>query len=406
MDDRSERRLAAILFTDIVGSTAVTARDESVGMKLRDRHRALVRPLVERHHGRFVEAPGDESLSTFVSALDAVYAALAIQEVVAAEPELQLHIGIHLGETVFRGSEVFGDGVNIAARVCTLSDGSAPYISDEVHHAVQNQANLGFEDLGEHEFKNVPRPVPVYRVTGAAQPPRRIALLRRLGVRHPRRWLIAALVLLALAASSVWIRFVEDPGPIRSLAVLPLENLSEDPEQEYFADGMTEALIGDLAQIGSLRVISRTSIMQYKRQRKPLPEIAKELNVDAIVEGTVLREGDRVRITAQLIDARNDRHLWAERYDRDLSAVLAMQSEVAQAIAREIRVSLTPREQSELATEHRVEPAAYEAYLKGRYFLAQETPAARHQAVEYLEEATRIDPEYAPAWAELSVAYT
>ncbi len=269
MDPGSERRLAAILFTDIVGSTAVTARSEADGMKLRDRHRELVRPFVEQHHGSFIEAPGDESLSTFESAVDAVQCALAIQQVVDADPELQLHIGIHQSETVFRGNEVFGDGVNIAARICGLSDGRTPYISDEVQHAVQNQTNLSFESLGEHEFKNVPRPVPVYRVTGTAQPPRRLSALHRYGIRRPGRWLTAALVMLAVIGLGVWSRYgpVSDLAPIRSLAVLPLENLSGDPEQEYFSDGMTEALISDLARISSLGVISRTSVMQYKRAR-------------------------------------------------------------------------------------------------------------------------------------------
>jgi TolB-like protein len=196
------------------------------------------------------------------------------------------------------------------------------------------------------------------------------------------------------------------PGPIRSLAVLPLENLSGDPEQEYFADGMTEALISDLAKLSPLSVISRTSVMQYKRARRPLPEIARELQVDAVVEGSVLRAGGDVRITAQLIDGRNDQHLWAESYTRDLDDVLVLQSEVARAIAREIELELTPAQQVRLASTARVEPAAYDAYVKGSHYLRSLTPSDHRIGVKYLEEAVRQDPSYAPAWADLSMGYT
>src|SRR6185295_18584977 len=166
---------------------------------------------------------------------------------------------------------------------------------------------------------------------------------------------------------------------INSIAVLPLENLSHDPEQEYFADGMTDAMITDLAKIGSLRVISRTSAMQYKGAQKTLPEIAKELNVDAVVEGSVMRSGGRIRITAQLIQARTDQHLWAETYERDLGDVLRLQSEVAQAIAQQVRVQLTPQQQARFGSARAVHPAAYEAYLKGR--------SARHGTLQSIQVA-------------------
>ncbi|MDQ5858807.1 MAG: hypothetical protein M3542_11105, partial [Acidobacteriota bacterium] len=189
---------------------------------------------------------------------------------------------------------------------------------------------------------------------------------------------------------------------IASLAVLPLENLSRDPEQEYFADGMTEALITDLAKIQALRVISRTSIMQYKGAKKPLPQIAKELGVDAVIEGSVMRAGDRVRITAQLIEAATDRHLWAESYERDLRDVFALQSDVAQAIAREIRVTLSPEEKTRLASSRPVNPAAHEAYLKGRYWQLKFNEEGFRKASELYERAVALDPGYALAWAGIA----
>ena len=192
------------------------------------------------------------------------------------------------------------------------------------------------------------------------------------------------------------------PGRIESLAVLPLENLSRDPEQDYFAEGMTEALITSLAKIGALRVVSRTSVMQYKGVRKSLRDIAGELQVDGVVEGTVQRSGERLRISAQLIHAPSDTHLWAESYDRDLRDVLALQSEVAQAIAREIQVKLTPLDQARFAQAHRVDPEAYDAYLQGRYHWNRRTGAGLQPAVQYFEQAIAKDPAYAAAYAGLA----
>ena len=377
--ERAGRRLAAIMFTDIVGYTALMAQSEEKGLRARERHRALVRPLVERYHGESIEARGDESLSLFSSALNAVSCALAIQEELADDEQLRLHIGIHSSEVVMQAGEVSGDGVNIAARICALSDGDAPFVSAEVHQAVRNQPHLEATPLGDRELKNVGRPVAVFRMRGEA------------GAPSPDPTSTAA----------------PARGPIKSLAVLPLENLSGDPSQEYFADGMTEALIGDLAQIGSLRVISRTSIMQYKGARRPLPEIARELNVEGIIEGTVLRAGERVRITAQLIRASTDEHIWAERYDRDLTDVLALQSEVAEAVAREVEAKLTPRERVRLANVPVISPEAHDAYLKGRERLeaGKFSEEGLRSAIEYFLEAIASDPSYARAHAALGQCY-
>jgi TolB-like protein/Tfp pilus assembly protein PilF len=193
------------------------------------------------------------------------------------------------------------------------------------------------------------------------------------------------------------------PGQIQSLAVLPLENLSGDPQQDYFADGMTEALITSLAKIGALKVISRTSVLSYKGTQKSLPEIARELNVDAVVEGSVAASGDQVRITAQLIQGRNDQHLWAESYQRDLRDILALQDEVARAVAREIRINVTPQEQARLSTARAINPQAHEAYLRGLYHNSR--VGERAQARESFNRAIQLDPDYAPSYAGLAGTY-
>ncbi len=238
---------------------------------------------------------------------------------------------------------------------------------------------------------------------------------RRIAVAVAAAVVIAAIVLFALNIGGLRERFSHSPtsGRISSLAVLPLANLSHDPEQDYFADGMTEALITDLAQISALKVISRTSVMKYKGTTKNLPEIGRELNVDGVIEGSVQRSGDRVKITAQLIQAPTDRHVWARSYERDLRDILALQDEVAQAIADEIRVTLTPNEQARLASAHKVSPEAHEAYLKGLYYfnIGRDNLGSKlgtesiHKSIESYKQANTLDPSYALAYAGLARAY-
>ena len=240
------------------------------------------------------------------------------------------------------------------------------------------------------------------------------------GIRRQRvskRWVAAALVGVAVVVVAILIGLnvfsLRDlllprtsPVPeIKSIAVLPMENLSRDPEQEYFADGMTEELITTLGRIGALRVISRTSVMRYKGTKKPLPEIAKELNVDALVEGTVLRSGNRVRVTANLLHASTDRHLWAETYERDFRDVISLQDEVAQAVARQIKVALSPAEATKLATARKVKPEAYEFYLKGRYHYYKWTPDDFRKAIEYFQKAIDTDADWASPYAGLATSY-
>jgi TolB-like protein/DNA-binding winged helix-turn-helix (wHTH) protein/tetratricopeptide (TPR) repeat protein len=234
---------------------------------------------------------------------------------------------------------------------------------------------------------------------------------RRLVLRFGLAFLSAAAIVIAVAFAFDWghlrQRFSRVPGNprIESLAVLPLHNLSHDPQQEYFSDGMTDELITDLAKFGTLRVISHTSVERYKETKRPLPEIARELGVDAVVEGTVTRSGDCVRITAQLIEARSDRHLWAESYERDLRDVLALQGEVSRDIANEIQIRVTAEGKTPVLIPRPVNPDAHEAYLKGRYFWNKRSAEGVQKAIEYFEQATRLDPNYAVAYAGLAESY-
>jgi TolB-like protein len=220
--------------------------------------------------------------------------------------------------------------------------------------------------------------------------------------RRTGAWISSTVAAVLVGGLAVWLwsRPALDTGAVRSLAVLPLENLSGDPEQEYFADGMTEALIGELGRLDGLRVISRTSVMQYKAARRPLPQIASDLGVNTVLEGSVLRSGDRVRITAQLIDARDDRHLWSESYERDLRDVLTLQGDVARTIAVEIDVTLEPRRSAP-----RINPGAYEAYLKGRYFVERHTAPDTLKALQYFNRAIEADPDSPLAYAGMADAF-
>lgn len=390
-----ERRLAAILFTDIVGYTTLMGRDEAAGRRVRERHESLVRSLVPSHRGRWIEARGDESLSIFPSALDAVNCAVAIQHELADTDELKLRIGIHLGDVTVEGDRVSGDGVNVASRIYPLAEPGGICISLPVRDSIRNQPHLETTSRGERDLKGVAAPLAIFGVTGTPVKPALHADAEPSAARG-RAWgkVTAALAIAALVAIVLFL-LRDDPGPldaaaIRSIAVLPLEDPSNDPEQAYFAFGLTEALIAELAKLKDLRVISRQSVTPYTGTTKTIPTIAGELGVEAVIEGSVMRAGDRVRITAQLIDARSDTHLWAESYERSLADVLALQAEVAREIARKIHLEVSPHPGA--TASRAVRPEAHEAYLKGYYFQMKRTRADTLKAVSYFREAIALDP--------------
>jgi TolB-like protein len=401
------------MFSDIAGYTAIMGRDETLALRALAGHRALLRTLLPRFNGRMIGEIGDGTLTSFRSALDAVNCAREIQASLEGKDELRVRIGIHVGDVLFSNNDVHGDGVNVASRIHALAAPGGICISERVYEDVRNKPEMRAKDLGEKRLKNVPRPIRVYALATATSHDREhTEQTSRLTGRAVA--VGAAVILIALLAYGIARWKLTAPGSppllatqprvIRSIAVLPLDNYSGDPKQEYFSDGMTDELTTDLATISALRVISRGSVMQYKgAHRPPTPEIAKALNVDAVVEGSVVRVGDKVRITAQLIDAPDDKHLWAKSFERNSRDVLALQDELA--IAKEINVQLTPDEQTRLTSAPVVNPEAHDAYLKGRYFISRPSDENLRMAIAEFEEATRLDPNFAPAYSGLADAY-
>jgi TolB-like protein len=398
----------------VVGYTAIMGRDEHQALRALDAHRELLRTLLPKFNGRLVGEIGDGTLTAFHSAIDAVNCAREVQAILHDEPELKVRIGIHLGDVVFSNNTVLGDGVNVASRIHALAPPGGICVSANVYDEIRNKPGIRVKDVGEQRLKNVSRPIRVYQIVETD------LLATPAAPSARRRWTVliagaGAVILAGLALVFVRLRSMAAvpppaqsaaPRTIRSIAVLPLDNFSGDPRQEYFSDGLTDELTTDLATISALRVISRGSVMQYKgTHRPPTPEIAKALNVDAVVEGSVMRVGDKVRITAQLIDAPDDKHLWAKSYERDSRDVLAMQDEVALAIAKEINVQLTPNEQTRLTSAPVVNPQAHDAYLKGRYFIDRPSDENVRKAIAAFNEAVKLDPSFAPAYSGLSDAY-
>jgi len=369
---------------------------------------------------------GDGLMVAFPSAADAVRCAITMQEAARRAPgeRLSLRVGLHVGEAIRKESDYFGTAVVVARRLCENAAAGQILCSSLVAGLLAGRQSFNFRDLGAMRLKGLSTPVAACELLyqrdepGALAQPAPTVPLSTQRVSGGRRALVASVAVLLIAALALGIAERKSLAPssalrlatkarvIRSIAVLPLENFSGDPAQEYFADGMTEELTTDLAKISALRVISRTSVMQFKGEhRKPLPEIARLLNVDAVVEGSVLRVGDKVRITAQLIDAPDDKHLWADSYERNTRDVLALQDEVASAIARQINIELTPDEQARFANARPVNPQAHDAYLKGRYFWSEPSEERVGKALEQFDQAIKVDPDFAPAYSGVADAY-
>jgi adenylate cyclase len=373
-----ERRLAAIMFTDLVGYTALSQKNEAYSLQLLEEHQKLIRPSFPKHNGREIKTIGDAFLVEFASALEAVRCAFEIHQLLddfnlnrPPERKIMLRIGIHLGDVVHSKNDVHGDAVNVASRIEPLAPPGGISITEQVYHQIKNKFEFPFVSLGKQNLKNVQDPVEVYKAvlpweTQASDEPR---------------------------------------GEKRRIAVMPFTNISPDPKDEYFADGMTEELISTLSRIGELKVISRTSVMHYKGTSKNVGEIARELKVGSILEGSVRKAADDLRITAQLVDAGNDEHVWSQDYDRRLENIFAIQKEIAQSVAEALKVRLLSSEKKDLEKKPTEKTEAYELYLKGRYFWNERSKAGVFEAIKLFREVIRIDPNYAKAYSGLADTY-
>jgi len=371
------------MFTDMVGYTALGQRNESLSLALVEEQRKVVRPILARHNGREVKTIGDAFLVEFPNAMDAVRCGYDIQRAtrefnfsIAPEKRIHLRIGVHVGEVVESQGDIAGDAVNVASRIVPLAEDGGVCLTQQVYDHVHNKLDVPLVSGGKVSLKNVSEPVEVYRLV------------------------------LPWSEEKVIARRQADK---RRIAILPFANMSPDPNDEYFADGMTEELITTMSKISGLVVIARTSVIGYKGGQKRISEIANELEVGTVLESSVRKAGDRLRITVQLIDPQTSGHLWAESYDRELKDVFAIQTEVSKTVAEALKVQLLSNDREKIEKKPTTNLQAYDFYLKGLetspWMIAGYRKDDIERSREYFEKAVELDPNFALAYAQLEGCY-
>jgi TolB-like protein/class 3 adenylate cyclase len=367
------RQLAAIMFTDIVGYTALMGEDEYRAFELLRKNRMVQKPIIEKYYGKWIKELGDGVLASFQTVTDAVLCAGSIQQACNEIPELKLRIGIHLGDIIFENNDIFGDGVNIASRLQALAPIGGIWISESVHKNICNKKGINSKFVQEETLKNVREPVRIYEVQ------------------------------IEQGDWTGWAANQETPEHLRittekSVAVLPFVNMSNDPEQDFFGEGIAEEILNSLVHLKELKVAGRTSSFQYKNRNFDLRELGDKLGVRHIMEGSVRKQGNRLRITAQLINVQDGYHLWSEKYDRDMDDIFAVQDEIALAITEKLKITLLDNDVKLITKTYTNNSAAYELYLKGRFNINRRGRNIL-LGLQYFQEAIDIDANFAPAYA-------
>ncbi len=421
-----ERRLAAILAADVVGYSRLMGEDEAGTLSALKAHRAeLIDPTIAEHHGRTVKLMGDGALVEFASVVNAVQCAVDIQRAMAErnagvpeERRIVLRVGINLGDIIVEGDDIYGDGVNVAARLEGLADPGGICISRAARDQVRDKLDVVLDDMGEVEVKNIARPVRVFRVGwDGKMPGRPVAAMRPTS----RRWAAVVATVVALAGTAAvvawfrpWAPDIEPASVERmayplpekpSIAVLPFANMSGDPEQEYFADGMTEDIITGLAGFGLFFVISRNSSFAYKGVSVDVKDVARDLGVQYVLEGSVRKSGDRVRITAQLVDAIADKHIWAENYDRELEDVFRVQDEITQSIVTSVAPEYLSAEMRRAQRKEVRNLDAWDAFMRGYWHLLRFTKDDNAAAQRLVRKAIGLDSRQANYHGLLAVTH-
>ncbi|WP_018128117.1 adenylate/guanylate cyclase domain-containing protein [Balneola vulgaris] len=371
------RLLAAIMFADMVGYTKLMQQDEQMAKDLRDRQRAVVDKSIAKYRGQVMQYYGDGTLSMFGSALDAVNCAKEIQETLQEEPQVPLRIGIHIGDVVYDDEGIYGDAVNIAARVQGLGTPGSVMFTNKVFDEIKNHRGIRVEAFGNHELKNVIDPVGIYALASK-------------GLETPSQSYIQEMT----------------GSHQNSVAVLPFANFSGDKEHEYFSDGITEEIINALVRLKGLQVTSRTSVFAYKNTNKDIREIGRELNVATVLEGSVRHAGNRIRVTAQLIKTDDGFHIWSENYDGELKDIFKVQDEISKKIAEKLESNFTFESDSKLYEASTENVDAYNDYLQGLFYWNKRTPEAVKKAIGFFEKAVSCCDTYTKAYSNLANCYT
>jgi len=421
-----KRKLAAIFSADVEGYSRLMGDNEEFTIRTLNNYRETMKMLIEQHRGRVVDATGDNLLAEFASVVDAVNGAAAIQQKLAernagipAKRKMQFRIGVNLGDVVVEGDRIYGDGVNIAARMEGLAAGGGICISGTAYDQVKNKLDFGYEYSGEHTVKNIIEPVRVYRVLMEPE-----AAGKLIGEKRPvlrRRYLAAVVIVLVIGAAAFWTYYMrltpilEDSiSPSKtalplaeraSIAVLPFRNLSGDPEQEYFSDGITNDLITALSKFGELLVIASNTIFTYKGKPVNIEHFGQELGVRYVLEGSVQRAGAKVRVNAQLIDATTSYHIWSERYDRELKDIFAVQDDIVQTIVGKLAVKIDAAERKRVMRKKTENLEAYDYMLRGTEYVRRRTRSENSKARQMFEKAIDIDPDFASAYVGLGQTY-
>jgi adenylate cyclase len=426
-----KRKLAAILSADVEGYSRLMGEDEVGTIRTLSAYRQVISKHIKHYHGNVVDDPGDNLLAEFASVVNAVGCSVEIQRDLAErnqelpkDKRMRFRIGVNLGDIVEEEGRIYGDGVNIAARLESLAESGGICISRTVYDHIKNKLDLEYEYLGEQKVKNIAEPLQAYRVLsypGAAA--HRVVKAKQAVETRWRKisFSIAAVLILAVAAGIIWNLYLRPSGPQievasvekmafplpdkPSIAVLPFANMGGDPDLEYFSDGMTEQIITGLSTIPNLFVIARQSTFAYKGKPVKIQQIAEELGVRYVLEGSIQRSGDRIRLTAQLIDAIKGYHLWAERYDRDLKDIFALQDEITMKVITELQVKLTEGEQARLRAKKTDNLQAYLRLMQGVKPFFTMTKEGNALARQIFEEVITLDPEFPQAYNLLGVTH-